>query len=150
MSIKKEIIDSLVRIMLNNKCKTNIDSLLCNRTYFFTYDMKTTKPRQFSDLKMFRVNNFQVCTSVALEMQLQSQNFKPKGANEITYRYFFKPVNLYHIKETQVAQLWIPKKRQKQDNNQILILPQTRITNSVSNLLQWFVTKDKKSKLPGS
>lgn len=71
ISIKKEFIYFWMRIMPNNKCKAIIDFLLYNGTYFFTYDMKTTKLREFSDLKIFYVKNFQVCTNVAVELQLQ-------------------------------------------------------------------------------
>ncbi len=84
ISIKKDFVDSLVRIMLDNKCKANVDSLFCDGTYPFTYDVKTIEPRQFPDPEMFHVDNFQVCISVAVEMQVQSWNFKPKGINEVT------------------------------------------------------------------
>lgn len=43
MSIKKNFVDSLRKIMLDNECKANVNFLLCNMTYFFTYDMKTTE-----------------------------------------------------------------------------------------------------------
>ena len=72
MSVKKDFVDSLVKIIPDDKCKVNVNSLLCNRTYSFTYDMKTTKPEQFSDPEIFHVDNFQVCTSIAVEVQLQS------------------------------------------------------------------------------
>lgn len=58
ISIKKEFIDFLVRIMSDNECKASDNFLLCNGTYPFTYDMKTTEPRQFPDSGMFLVNNF--------------------------------------------------------------------------------------------
>ncbi len=44
MSIKKDFVDSLVRIMPDNECKANVDSLLCDDTYPFTYNVKTTEP----------------------------------------------------------------------------------------------------------
>ncbi len=72
MSIKKNFVDSLVRIMPEDECKANVDSLLCDGTYLFTYDMKTTEPRQFPDPGMFHVNNFQVCISVTVEVRVQS------------------------------------------------------------------------------
>ena len=72
MSIKKDFIDYLVRIMLNNECKANVDFLLCDDTYLFMYDMKKTKLEQFPYPKMFHIDNFQVCTSVAVEVQVQS------------------------------------------------------------------------------
>lgn len=56
--VKKKFVNALVKIMLNNNCKTKVKSLLCNRTYPFTYDVKTTKPGKFPDLKMFYVDNF--------------------------------------------------------------------------------------------
>ncbi len=82
MLIKKDFVDALVRIISDDECKANVDSLLCNGTYPFTYDVKTTEPGQFPDLKMFHVNNFQVCNNVAIEIQVQSSNFKLKRANE--------------------------------------------------------------------
>ncbi len=72
MSIKKYFVDFIVRIISNNKYKANVDSLLCNATYYFTYNVKMIEPGQFSDPRMFHVNNFQVCISVAMEVQLQS------------------------------------------------------------------------------
>ena len=56
--------------MLNDECKANVNSLLYNGTYFFMYNVKTIKPGQFPDPEMFYVNNFQVYTSVAIELQL--------------------------------------------------------------------------------
>ncbi len=70
MSIKNDFVDTLVRIMPDDECKANVDSLLCDKTYLFMYDIKTTEPGQFPDPEMFHVNNFQVCTSVAMEMQV--------------------------------------------------------------------------------
>lgn len=46
-------------------------------------------------------------------MQFKAWNFKPKGANEVICDYFFKPVGLYRIADIQMAQLLIPKKREK-------------------------------------
>lgn len=103
MSFKKDFVDSIVRIIPNNKCKGDVDFLLCNRTYSFMYDVKTTEPRQFPDLEMSHVDNFQVCISSAMEVQLQAWNFKLKGANEITHGYSFKLVSLYHIEDIQVS-----------------------------------------------
>ncbi len=117
MLIKKDFVDSLVRIMLDNECKANDNSLLCDGTYHFMYDVKITEPGQFPDPKIFHINNFQVCTSVAVEMRLQSWNFKPKGVNKVTRGYSFKPVGLYRMEDIQVAQPSISKKRQKQDND---------------------------------
>ena len=97
MSIKKDLIDFLGRIMPDNECKDNVDSLLCDGTYFFTYNVKTTEPGQFSDPEMFHINNFQVYISVAIEMRVQSWNFKPKKANKVTRGYSFKLVSFYYI-----------------------------------------------------
>lgn len=58
---------------------------------------------QFPDPRMFCINNFQVYTSIAGEMQLQSWNFKPKKENEVTCGYSFKLNSLYHIKDIQVS-----------------------------------------------
>ncbi len=64
MLIKKDFVDSLIRIIPDNECKANVDSLLYDGTYPFTYDVKTTELGQFPDPGMFHVDNFQVCTSV--------------------------------------------------------------------------------------
>lgn len=101
----------MMRIILNNKCKANINSLFYNRTYSFMYDVKTTKLGQFLDPKIFYVNNFQISTSVAIEVQFQSLNFKPKGANKVICGYFFIPTGLYCIKNIQIAQLLISKQK---------------------------------------
>lgn len=103
MSVKKDFVDSLVRIIPDNKCKASVYSLLYNGTYSFTYDVKTTEPKQFLDAGIFQLDNFQVCTSVVMEVRLQSWNFKPKGVNKVTCGYFFKPVSLYRIENIQVA-----------------------------------------------
>lgn len=60
MLIKEDFVDSITRIMSDNRCKAKIDSLLYDETHFFMYNMKTTKPRQFPDLGMFHIDNFQV------------------------------------------------------------------------------------------
>ena len=107
----------MVRIMPNNECKVNVDSLLCNGTYPFTYDVKTTEPGQFTDPKIFHVNNFQVFISVIIEVQLQAWNFKPKKANKVTFDFFFKSIGLYYIRNITVAQPLTSEKRQKQNND---------------------------------
>ncbi len=150
MSIKKDFVDSLVRIIPDDECKANVDSLLCDGTYPFTYDVKTTKPGQFPDPGIFHVNNFQICTSVAVEVRVQSWNFKPKGANEVTRGYSFNPVGLYRIEDVLVAQPSKPEKKQKQDNNWISILTRTRATKAALNPLKWLGIKDEKSKPPSS
>lgn len=97
MLVKKEFIDPIVKIMPDDEGKVQVESLFCNGTYSFMYDVKITKPRQFPDLRVFHVNNFQVDTSVAVEVQLQAWCFKPKGASKVTYDYSFKPIGLYQI-----------------------------------------------------
>ncbi len=54
--------------MPNKKCKTRVKDLLCNGTYPFMYDVKTTKPGKFPDPEIFYVDNFQIGTSVAIEV----------------------------------------------------------------------------------
>ena len=49
----KDFINYLIKIMLDNKCKANVDFLLYNRTDSVMYDIKITKLGQFSDLGMF-------------------------------------------------------------------------------------------------
>lgn len=121
--------------MLDKKCKANVNSLLCNKTYPFMYNMKITEPKQFPDLEKFYIDNFQVFTSVAVEMQLQAWNFNPKKANKVSCSYSFKPVGLYRIEDIQLAPLLKLKKRQRQDNKWISTSPQIKITNSALNLL---------------
>lgn len=58
ISVKKAFVDTLVKIMPDDKCKTRVKDLLYNRTYLFTYDMKTTKPGKFPDPDIFYVDNF--------------------------------------------------------------------------------------------
>ncbi len=77
---------------------------------------------------------------------MQSWNFKPKRANEVTHRYSFKPVGLYRIEDVQVDQPSISEKRQKQNDDWISTPPRTRATKAALNPLQWLVTKDEKSK----
>ncbi len=72
MSVKKEFVNALVKIMPDDECKTRVKGLLCDGTYPFTYDMKTTKPGVFPDPGVFHIDNFQVGTSVAVEVRLQS------------------------------------------------------------------------------
>ncbi len=62
----------MVRIMSDNKYKANVDSLFCNWTYSFIYNVRTTELGQFLNLRIFYINNFQVCTSIAVDVQLQS------------------------------------------------------------------------------
>ena len=68
--IKKDFIDFLMRIILDNKCKSNINFLLCDKTYLFMHDVKIIEPKQFPDLEIFHIDNFQICTSIAVEVQL--------------------------------------------------------------------------------
>lgn len=68
--VKKKIVYILVKIILNKVCKTKVEGLLCNGTYFFMYDVKTTKLGEFSDLRIFYIKIFQVGTSITIEIQL--------------------------------------------------------------------------------
>lgn len=70
--VKKNFVDFIVRIMPNNKCKINVNFLLCNKTYLFTYNIKITELRQFPDSEIFYVDNFQVFISITIEVQLQA------------------------------------------------------------------------------
>ncbi len=58
ISVKKNFIDFMVKIMSNDKCKANVNFLLYNRIYCFMYNIKTTEPELFSDLGMFYIDNF--------------------------------------------------------------------------------------------
>ena len=58
MSVKKEFVDVFIKIMPDDKCKTKIEDLFCNGTYFFIYNMKTIKLGKFSDPGIFYIDNF--------------------------------------------------------------------------------------------
>lgn len=73
---KKEFIDPIIRIMLGSKCKTKIIYLFNDKTYLFMYDMREIIPGQFSNLGNFSIKNFQVRTSIAVEVEINFQNFK--------------------------------------------------------------------------
>ena len=62
----------MLKIIPDNNYKANIESLLCNMTYLFKYNMKTIQFIEFSNLEVFYVNNFQVRTNVNMELQLQA------------------------------------------------------------------------------
>ncbi len=67
---KKNFVDSMMKIIPDNMCKANVDSLLYYGIYPFIYDVKTTELGQFPDPEIFYVNNFQVYTSVTIELRL--------------------------------------------------------------------------------
>lgn len=82
MSVNKKFVDVLmIKIMPDDECKIKVESLLCDRIYRFIYDMKTIKPGKFPNPRVFHIQNFQVGTSIAVEVQLQAQNFKPQRGN---------------------------------------------------------------------
>lgn len=83
--------------MSDNECKGNVKSLLYNGTYLFTYNVNLTELDKFLDPEAFHITNFQVGTSVAIEVQLQAWNINSKGSIEYTPSYSFKLVGLYHI-----------------------------------------------------
>lgn len=70
MLVKKKFLNALVKIISDNKYKTQVKGLLCNGTYPFIYDVKTTKLDKFPDPKVFYLKNFQIGTSVIIEMHL--------------------------------------------------------------------------------
>ncbi len=49
MSVKKEFVDALVKIIPDDECTTRVKGLLCDGIYPFIYDVKTTKPGEFLD-----------------------------------------------------------------------------------------------------
>lgn len=55
MLVKNEFIEAFIKMISNNKCKTKVKDLHCNRTYPFMYDVKTTI---CPILKIFYINNF--------------------------------------------------------------------------------------------
>ena len=57
-----------MRILPDNKCKTNVNLILCDKTYFFIYDLKTTETGQLPDLKMFYITNFYIYNSIAIKV----------------------------------------------------------------------------------
>lgn len=68
MLVKKKFVDVLIKIILDNEYKTRIKSLLCNRTYSFICNIKTTKPSKFSDPEIFYIDKFKSSTSVVMEI----------------------------------------------------------------------------------
>lgn len=97
MLVMKEFINALIKIVPDNVCKIRVEDLLCDGTYHFTYDVKIMKLGEFFDPEIFHIDNFQISTSVVIKMQLQSWNFKPKGATEVMRGYSYKPIGLYQI-----------------------------------------------------
>lgn len=71
MSVKKKFVDTLIKMMPDNECKITVEDLLYNKTYSFMYDVKTTKLGKFPDPGIFYIENFQIGTSVTIEMQQQ-------------------------------------------------------------------------------
>lgn len=77
MSVKMNFIDFIVNIITYKKGKINIFSSICKKTYFFIYDMKRTKLRQFPDLEIFGIDNLHVSTRDALaSLKFQAQRGK--------------------------------------------------------------------------
>ncbi len=60
--------DALVKIMPDNKYKTRVKGLFCDRIYSFMYDIKTIKVDKFSNLRIFYADNFQIGTNIAIEI----------------------------------------------------------------------------------
>lgn len=137
MSAKKEFVDALVKIMPDDECKTRVEGLLYDGTYPFMHDVKITlKSGEFPDPGIFHVDNFQVGTSVAVEVRLQAWNFRPKGATKVTYDYSLKLVGLYQIQDIQVAPPLTLEKRRRENDKWISTPPRTRTTDSTLNPLQ--------------
>lgn len=44
MLVKKNFVASIMRIMSDDNCQANVDSLFYDDTYFFMYNIKTTEP----------------------------------------------------------------------------------------------------------
>lgn len=57
MSPNKAFIDPIIKIITKGKSKAKMVSFLNDGTFLFTYDVKTTIPSQFPNLKCFHVNN---------------------------------------------------------------------------------------------
>ena len=109
----KAFIDLIVRIMPEGKSQAKVVSLLNNDTFTFMYDIRITTPGPFSDPRLFHPDNFEADTSVAVEVQIYAQNFKPKRSNEYTCRYPFKLIEIYKIQDIPISPLSMPEKRQK-------------------------------------
>lgn len=74
-------------------------------------------------------------SNVAIEVQIYSRNFKSKKSDEYICRYLFKLVGIYKIQNIQISSFFTPKKRQKMINKGIVILPRSKVTISILNLL---------------
>lgn len=87
MSINKTFTDSIIKIMTKDESKVKMVFFLNDGTFPFMYDVNTTIPSQFPDPGLFYVNNFQTNTSVAVEIQIYSRNFKSKKLDKYTRGY---------------------------------------------------------------
>lgn len=95
--INKALIDSIVQIMSKDESKVKMVFFLNDSTFLFTYNMKTTISSQFPNPRLFYINNFQADISMAIEIQIYFQNFKPKNLDKYTCEYLFKLVNIQKI-----------------------------------------------------
>lgn len=93
----KAFIDLIVIIILKDKSKAKVISFFYDRTFLFTYNMKIILPDKFSDSMLIYINNFQEYTSMRIEVQINSQIFKPKKSNEYTCKFLFKSMKIYKI-----------------------------------------------------
>lgn len=97
MLANKAFINPMIKIMANGKSKAKVVSFFNIDTFSFIYDVRTTIPGQFSNRKLFYVDNFQANTSVVMEVQISSRNLKSKRFDEFTHGYSFKLVRIYKI-----------------------------------------------------
>lgn len=79
MLVKKEFVVSMIRIISDNNCKVQVETLIYNETYSFMYDIEITAPRQFPNLKAFNINNFHINTSVTISCNCRLEISSQKG-----------------------------------------------------------------------
>lgn len=68
MLANKIFIYLIIKIMPKDKFKAKIVFFLNNITFLFKYNMRITILDQFLNLKLFYINNFQVNTSIIVEV----------------------------------------------------------------------------------
>lgn len=113
--------------MPDNNSKAKVVYVYKNNIFLFIYNVKSTILGKFPDPGLCDISNFWPKTKVAVELQVHFCNFKMKK-KEKNIRYFFKLIRLYKIQEVKILLLSRLKKRQKEANKFIAILPKTKNT----------------------
>lgn len=97
LSTKLDFVKSMIDIMPEDDSKAAMVTIFKNSTFLFLYDIRKTTLSEFWDLCYFDVKNFRPDTKVGVEMQIYSQNFKPKRRNKGSQSYSFKLMSMYKL-----------------------------------------------------